>query len=80
MADGFSNSLAFLLQKIDLNIDSLKIFYALGAIAEPGLQIALIRQVQQTCQARAVLVLYRFSFSDAIRQLRQAACYVQRAM
>jgi hypothetical protein len=50
----------------------------LGEITEPAVQIALIRQVQQACQARAALVLYRFSSSDAIRQLRQAACYVAR--
>ncbi|WP_422944635.1 MerR family transcriptional regulator [Undibacterium sp. Ren11W] len=50
----------------------------LGEITEPAVQIALIRQVQQSCQARAALVLYRFSSSDAIRQLRQADCYVAR--
>jgi DNA-binding transcriptional MerR regulator len=50
----------------------------LGEITEPGVQISLIRQVQQACQAKAALVLYRFSSSDAIRQLRQATCYVAR--
>ncbi len=50
----------------------------LGEITEPAVQIALIRQVQQSCQAKAALVLYRFSSSDAIRQLRQADCYVAR--
>ena len=54
------------------------IIIELGEITAPGEQISLIRDVQQVCHAKAVLVLYRFSSSDAIRQLRQAACYVAR--
>lgn len=50
----------------------------LGEIAEPDVHIGLIEQMQQACHARATLVLYRFSSSDAIRQLRQAGCYVAR--
>ena len=50
----------------------------LGEIADPNRQIGLIQKAQQACQAKAVLVLYRFSSSDAIRQLRQAGCYVAR--
>jgi DNA-binding transcriptional MerR regulator len=50
----------------------------LGEIADPNRQIRLIKKTQQACQAKAVLVLYRFSSSDAIRQLRQAGCYLAR--
>ena len=50
----------------------------LSEIADPSAQIGLIQKTQQACHAKAALVLYRFSSSDAIRQLRQAGCYVAR--
>ncbi len=50
----------------------------IGEIAEPEEQLQLIREAQQVCGARAVLVLYRFASSDSIRRLRLAGNQVAR--
>ncbi|WMW79242.1 MerR family transcriptional regulator [Undibacterium cyanobacteriorum] len=60
----------------DVVVDVLVI--ELGEIAEPEEQLQLIRTAQQACSARAVLVLYRFASSDAIRRLRLAGNQVAR--
>jgi len=60
----------------DVVVDVLVI--ELGEIAAPEEQLQLIRQAQQACSARAVLVLYRFASSDAIRRLRLAGNQVAR--
>ncbi len=60
----------------DVVVDVLVI--ELGEIAAPEEQLQMIRQAQQACSARAVLVLYRFASSDAIRRLRLAGNQVAR--
>jgi DNA-binding transcriptional MerR regulator len=60
----------------DVVVDVLVI--EIGEIAEPEEQLQLIREAQQVCGARAVLVLYRFASSDAIRRLRLAGNQVAR--
>lgn len=49
-----------------------------GELTAPEEQIPLLGLAQQACQATAVLVLYRFASSDAIRQLRLAGFHVAR--
>nr|WP_315468416.1 MerR family transcriptional regulator [uncultured Undibacterium sp.] len=49
-----------------------------GEITAPEEQIPLLNRAQQACQANAVLILYRFASSDAIRQLRTAGFQVAR--
>ena len=49
-----------------------------GELTLPEEQIPLLKLAQQTCQATAVLILYRFAASDAIRQLRLAGFDVAR--
>jgi DNA-binding transcriptional MerR regulator len=60
----------------DVVVDVLVI--EIGEIAEPEEQLQLIRDAQQVCGARAVLVLYRFASSDSIRRLRLAGNQVAR--
>jgi hypothetical protein len=49
-----------------------------GELTAPEEQIPLLGLAQQACQATAVLILYRFASSDAIRQLRLAGFHVAR--
>ncbi|MFC0350937.1 MerR family transcriptional regulator [Undibacterium danionis] len=49
-----------------------------GELTAPEEQIPLLGSAQQACQATAVLILYRFASSDAIRQLRLAGFHVAR--
>jgi DNA-binding transcriptional MerR regulator len=49
-----------------------------GELTAPEEQIPLLKVAQQACQASAVLILYRFASSDAIRQLRLAGFHVAR--
>ena len=49
-----------------------------GELTLPEEQIPSLKLAQQTCQATAVLILYRFASSDAIRQLRLAGFDVAR--
>lgn len=49
-----------------------------GELTAPEEQIPLLSAAQQACQATAVLMLYRFASSDAIRQLRLAGFHVAR--
>lgn len=49
-----------------------------GELTAPEELIPLLNLAQQACQASAVLILYRFASSDAIRQLRTAGFHVAR--
>jgi len=49
-----------------------------GELTAPEEQIPLLSLAQQACQSTAVLILYRFASSDAIRQLRLAGFHVAR--
>ncbi|MBC3872211.1 MerR family transcriptional regulator [Undibacterium flavidum] len=49
-----------------------------GELTAPEEQIPLLKAAQQACQANAVLILYRFASSDAIRQMRLAGFHVAR--
>ena len=49
-----------------------------GEITSPEEQIPLLTIAQKACQASAVLILYRFASSDAVRQLRVAGFHVAR--
>ena len=49
-----------------------------GELTADEEQIPLLKSAQQACQASAVLILYRFASSDAIRQLRLAGFHVAR--
>jgi DNA-binding transcriptional MerR regulator len=49
-----------------------------GELTAPEELIPLLNIAQQACQSTAVLILYRFASSDAIRQLRMAGFHVAR--
>ncbi|WP_395010206.1 MerR family transcriptional regulator [Undibacterium sp.] len=64
------------LQLKDVKVDVMVVEQ--GELTAPEEQIPLLGVAQQACQATAVLVLYRFASSDAIRQLRLAGFHVAR--
>jgi DNA-binding transcriptional MerR regulator len=64
------------LQLKDVKVDVLVVEQ--GELAAPEEQIPLLNLAQQACDATAVLVLYRFASSDAVRQLRLAGFHVAR--
>jgi len=63
-------------QLSDLTVDVLVVEQ--GELAAAEEQIVLLHLVKQTCHATAVLILYRFASSEAIRQLRLAGFHVAR--
>lgn len=60
----------------DIQVDVLVVEQ--GELTSPKEQISLFKIAQQVCQATAVLILYRFASSDAIRQMRLAGFHVAR--
>ena len=60
----------------DVRVDVLAVEQ--GELTAPEEQIPLLQAAQQACQANAVLILYRFASSDAIRQMRLAGFHVAR--
>lgn len=72
---------AFNLKQAPLQLKDVKVDVMVveqGELTAPEEQIPLLSIAQQACQATAVLVLYRFASSDAIRQLRLAGFHVAR--
>ncbi len=72
---------AFNLKQAPLQLKDVKVDVMVveqGELTAPEEQIPLLSTAQQACQATAVLVLYRFASSDAIRQLRLAGFHVAR--
>jgi DNA-binding transcriptional MerR regulator len=64
------------LQLKDVKVDVMVVEQ--GELTAPEEQIPLLGLAQKACEATAVLVLYRFASSDAIRQLRLAGFHVAR--
>jgi DNA-binding transcriptional MerR regulator len=64
------------LQLKDVRVDVLVVEQ--GELTAAEEQIPLLTTAQRACQATAVLILYRFASSDAIRQLRLAGFHVAR--
>lgn len=72
---------AFNLKQAPLQLKDVKVDVMVveqGELIAQEEQIPLLSIAQQACQATAVLVLYRFASSDAIRQLRLAGFHVAR--
>nr|WP_315475760.1 MerR family transcriptional regulator [uncultured Undibacterium sp.] len=72
---------AFNLKQAELQLKDVKVDVLVieqGELTAPEEQIPLVNVAQKACQATAVLILYRFASSDAIRQMRLAGFHVAR--
>lgn len=72
---------AFNLKQAELQLKDVKVDVLVveqGELTAPEEQIPLLNTAQKACQATAVLILYRFASSDAIRQMRLAGFHVAR--
>nr|WP_315486754.1 MerR family transcriptional regulator [uncultured Undibacterium sp.] len=72
---------AFNLKQAELQLKDVKVDVLVieqGELTAPEDQIPLVNVAQKACQATAVLILYRFASSDAIRQMRLAGFHVAR--
>lgn len=72
---------AFNLKQAELQLKDVKVDVLVieqGELTAPEEQIPLVNVAQRACQATAVLILYRFASSDAIRQMRLAGFHVAR--
>jgi DNA-binding transcriptional MerR regulator len=72
---------AFNLKQAELQLKDVKVDVLVveqGELTAPEEQAPLLKSAQQACQATAVLILYRFASSDAIRQMRLAGFHVAR--
>ncbi|MFZ6801196.1 MerR family transcriptional regulator [Undibacterium sp. Di24W] len=72
---------AFNLKQAELQLKDVKVDVLVveqGELTAPEEQIPLLKIAQQACHATAVLILYRFASSDAIRQMRLSGFHVAR--
>nr|WP_314862919.1 MerR family transcriptional regulator [uncultured Undibacterium sp.] len=72
---------AFNLKQAELQLKDVKVDVLVieqGELTAPEEQTPLVNVAQKACQATAVLILYRFASSDAIRQMRLAGFHVAR--